>query len=140
MTHPLDGLRINTDVTSTMSILHPVTKRPVLDSAGQPAFIALLPFESPAGRALDRKQQDDGLKRGRPGTREENEAAFVEKLVAITKGWHLVNLATTEPMDVDCTSDMARAVYSDDSFLWLKSQVIVHSADLGNFPGVVSAA
>ena len=139
MSSLLDGLRINTDVTAKMPILHPVTKAPVIGSDGNPAFIELLPFESSAGRAHDRAAQDAGLKRGRPATRDENENAFVEKLVAITKSWNLVNLATGALMDVPCTPDMVRAVYSDDAFLWIKAQVVIHSADLVNFPGVVSA-
>jgi hypothetical protein len=137
MSNLLDGLRINTDIASDMPIVHPVTKQPVVDATGSPAFIRLTPFESPAGRALDRKQQDENLKRGRAITRDENEAAFVEKLVAITKDWHLVNLGSGEAMGVSCTPDMARAIYPDDGFLWLKSQVVIYAADLGNFPGVV---
>lgn len=140
MSSLLDGLRINTDTTSQMPILHPVTKRPVVGSDGTPAFIELYPFESPAGRALDRKVQDENFKRGRPATRDENESSFLDKLVAITKSWNLVNLATSAPMAVDCTADLVRAVYTHDDFLWLKAQVIVFSADLGNFPEVVSAA
>lgn len=137
MSNLLDGLRINTDIASDMPIIHPVTKKPVLDAAKAPAFIRLYPFESSIGRALDRQQQDANLARGKPPTRADNEAAFVEKIVAITKDWHLVNLASGEAMDVPCTPDMARALYSDDGFLWLKQQVVVYAADLGNFPGVV---
>lgn len=140
MPHPLDGLRINTDVTAKMLILHPITKKPVVDNAGIAAVIELLPFESSAGRALDRKHQDESIKRNRPNTRDENEAAFIEKLASITKNWYLVDLSSGEPMNVPCTADMAHTIYSEDSFLWLKAQVVIHSADLGNFPGVVSAA
>lgn len=138
LTHQLDGLRINTDTFSRMPILHPVTKKPVLSADKAPAYIELSPFESPAGRAIDRLIQDENFKRGRPATRDENDSAFVDKLTAITKGWHLVNLATGESMDAPCTSDMVRAVYTHDDFLWLKAQVVVYAADLGNFPGVVS--
>lgn len=139
MSSLLDGLRINTNVTSRMPILHPVTKKPVTDSAGIPAYIELAPFESPAGRALDRQMQDENFKRGRAATRDENESAFLNKLVAITKGWYLVNIGTGAAIDVPCSNEMVRAVYTDDDFMWLKGQVVVYAADLGNFPGVVSA-
>ena len=121
-----------------MVIINPVTKAPVLDKDKAEAYIELMSFDSAAARAHDRKTQDANLKlSGRTPTREENESRFVEKLVAITKSWHLVSL-TGAPMDVPCTAALAEAIYSDDAFMWLKTQVVQHCLDLGNFPGVVS--
>lgn len=136
MPHPLDGLRLNTEATGRMTIINPVTKAPVLDKDKAEAYIELLSFDSAAARAHDRKTQDTNLKAARASTREENESRFIEKLVAVTKSWHLVSLSG-EVMDVPCTAAMAEAVYSDDALMWLKTQVIQHCVDLGNFPGAV---
>ena|ERR1700733_4294822 len=138
MPHPLDGLRLNTEATSRMVIHNPVTKAPIVDANKNEAFIELLSFESAVARAHDRRVQDINMKLvGRGPTREENEARFVEKLVAVTKSWHLVSL-TGQHLDVPCTAAMVEALYSDDTFIWLKTQVVQHCLDLGNFPGAVS--
>jgi hypothetical protein len=134
------GLAVGVDRPARMTILHPVTGQAIrlLDAAGHPndqaAWIDVLSADSKVARDLEREAQNRRLRgRLRRVTAEDIEAEGVELLTALTKGWCLAALDGT-PIDVPCTPENARELYSTPDLAFLRRQVNEFAADLGNFP------
>jgi len=88
------GLGLAVDTPARMFILHPVSRRPLVNAeTGEQAWIDLLSASSQAGRAHDRTVTDKQIKmRGQRLRAEDIESDFTEKLARLTKGWLLVTL------------------------------------------------
>lgn len=131
MASKFGGLTPDIADTARMTILDPVELRPLINrETGEPAWIDLLPADSPAGAAHDRKVQDGFLRQRRRVTSEDTEKAAIGRLAALSKNWSLCLLDGT-PLDIPCNETEARDLYTE--IRWLRDQVAAFTADLGNF-------
>jgi hypothetical protein len=125
------------EAPARMTILHPVTLRPLVNSmTGEEAYIDLLPAQSQVGTAADRDTQDSYLRLRRRVTAEDTEKATTLKLGKLTVGWSLA-LLNGAPLDIPCTPDNAMDLYGE--IRWMRDQVSSFVTDLGNFPSNTSA-
>jgi hypothetical protein len=135
------GLGMAVDAPSRLYLLHPVTRRPLVNAeTDEPAWIDLVSSVGQIGRAHERAVTDKQIKmRGRRMTAEDMETDYTDKLAKLTRGWHLVTL-TGEPLDVEYSPAAARELYSLPELAWLREQVGEFVADLGNFPTAASTS
>lgn len=120
----LDALAVNVSNAVKITILHPKTRQPLRDTAGNEAYIEVVSVDSPEVMAVQKAAINKRLKmRGRATvTADEMEAERAETLVAATKGWYLVSLDGT-PLNVALDTATARTVYTDPRFAWIREQV-----------------
>jgi hypothetical protein len=130
----LDSMAVWVDEPEKMVIKHPVTELPLRDKEGKEAFLMLLGTDSKAAHKHRREATARFLaKRNRnTGTPEEIDASAVEQLVALTKGWHLVNFEG-EVIDHAFNEANARALYTSKQFAWLREQADAFIGDRANF-------
>lgn len=116
-----------------MTILHPVTRAPLLISGtDESAWIDLLSVNSVVGRKHDRTVTDRLIKmRGRRPSADEIDSDTTDKLALLTKGWSLATL-DGEPIEIDCTIVNARELYNLPEAAWLREQVAEFVVDAGN--------
>jgi hypothetical protein len=143
------GLGVAVDRPARMTILHPATGQPLvaLGPDGKPAmvpgpdgtlvpdvaWIDLISADSDAARAHERVAQNKRLRsRARRLTAEDLEAEGVDLLAALTRAWRLVTL-DGRPIEVPCSVDNARELYSAPELGFVRRQVNEFAADLGNF-------
>ncbi len=136
------GLAVKADKPSRMTIRHPFTGKPLVNSeTGEEAWIDVLSATSGKGRAHDRAVTDKQLKmrNGRRPNAEELEGDMAEKAAVLTTDWHLVTLEG-DPLNVEFSLGTARQLYGDPDLSWVRDQVIEHANDLGNFRPTTSPA
>lgn len=135
MSMKFSGLGLAVDAPTRMTILHPVTRAPLIITGTDPpeaASIDLLSVNSVAGRKHDRAVTDRLIKmRGRRPTAEEMDSDTTEKLATLTRGWQLATL-DGEPIEIDCTHQNARDLYGMPEAAWLREQVAEFVVDVGN--------
>lgn len=120
----LDALAIDVSAAAPVTLLHPKTRQPIRDEAGNEAFISVVSLDSPEVQRVQKAAMNKRLKmRGRVTlTADELEAERAETLVAATKAWHLVT-TDGKALDVPLTETAARTIYTDARFAWIKEQV-----------------
>lgn len=128
------ALALPVEQPARMIIHHPVTQKPLCDEAGKQAFIDVWSADSETRRKFERASANRRLARRARAkiTAEEIEAEQVALLVALTAGWHLVDLngrAIEEPF----TPDNARELYAEPAMAWLREQVDEFASDRANF-------
>lgn len=118
--------------SARMTVLHPVTLEPILNSVTQEeTWIELLPLGGERGAAIDRQITDRALRRRTQRlTARDAESNAVERLANVTVAWSLA-LLNGEPIRTPCTVDNAMEIYNE--VRWLRDQVATFAADLGNF-------
>lgn len=131
------GLALEVERPARMVIVHPTLNRPIVDGSGNEAWIDLNSSDSEAAhkyqRATARRRLDVASRRGRAKVSPEQiEADAIDFLVAVTVGWSLVDL-NGRVIDVECTPENARELYSDPGMNWLVEQVDQFVADRANF-------
>jgi hypothetical protein len=128
------GLQLEVETPFRLLLVHPVTRQPMRDKEGNPAYIDHYSADSEIARKHQRAIQRRRLAmRGRMKiTPEEIEAEAVDILVALTVGWHLVDLKG-EVIDIEFKQENVRDLYSDSSISWLREQIDESTADRGNF-------
>jgi hypothetical protein len=128
------GLALRTEEASRMEIIHPSTRQPIRDGSGAVAYIDLFSADSSVARqhqsAVGNRRL--AMRRGAKLTIQELQAEAVELLVALTKGWHLLDLEGS-PIAVEFSHDNARELYGEPSLAWLREQVDEFVAERGNF-------
>ena len=140
MTSKFAGLALAVDAPARMTILHPVTRQPLRDSAGEEAWIDLLSADSAAARAHDRATIDAQIRAaGRRRSSEQMDAELTEKLAKLTTGWRLLTL-DGDALDVPFSIADARTLYALPELMWLRGQVAEFVADLGNFRPAASTS
>ena len=140
MTSKFAGLALAVDAPARMTILHPVTRQPLRDSAGEEAWIDLLSADSAAARAHDRAITDALIRAGaRRRSAEQMDAELTDKLAKLTTGWRLLTL-DGEPIDVPFSVASAREMYALPELAWLRGQVMQFVDDLGNFRPAASTS
>jgi hypothetical protein len=127
------GLALAVEKPQRMTILHPVTKKPLKDAKGNEAYLDLFSSDSDLARKHDRTVVKNRLSGGgRKITPEEIEAATPDRLAALTAGWRLVDL-TGLPIDVAFSHDNAKELFSDPAMTWLRESALIFTEDRGNF-------
>lgn len=141
MSGAFSGLALSVDTASRLHLVHPVTRQPLSNaSTGEAAWIDLYSTSSAAGRAHDRAITDRAIKtKGKWITAEQLDSDGTDLLVALTKGWSLVDLSG-QPIDVPCSPAAARELYTLPAISWVRAQATEFVAELGNFPGSFSAS
>ncbi len=132
------GLALEVDKPGRMTIMHPVTNAPLRDNAGKEAWIDIYSSDSAAARkhrmSVQRKRLGQvGQRRGKVTlTPEEIEADSIDLLVALTAGWHLLDL-DGKPLQVQFNAENARELYSNSGMSWLVEQIDAFASERENF-------
>ncbi len=113
-----------------LQLKHPVSDEALATSDGKPVKAVLWGTSSKVYRTAINAMQNRALKRGKkPASPEVMREEGVELLTACTQRFE--NLALDgEALD---NADTIRALYQDDRFAWVKSQVDEALGDIANF-------
>jgi len=140
MPSPFDGLGLAPERTGKCALLHPISRKPLVNrQTGDAAWIELYSWHSPAAQEHRHQSADRVRRLGRDMTAAESEEDMGAMLARLTVAWDLVTLDGT-PLAVDCTYEMARAAYNSLELRWVRAQVIDFLNNEGNFqaPGPTS--
>jgi hypothetical protein len=134
MMSKFSGLEVQVEETRRLVLLNPTTGQPLRNKAtGEDAWIDLLPTDSEVSRKHERAVLTRLIQRQVKKLKaEELEAETTDLLAKLTKAWSLVTISGA-PLDVPCTEENARELYSMASLAWLRRQVNDFTADLGNW-------
>lgn len=127
----LTQLAIPVDVPKRMTIINPVTRKPMADKNDNIAYIELYSSESDVFRNY-RKRMVESLDPGKPLSPEDVEAQAAEMLVACTKSWFLVSPGG-EPMDYPFSVEAAKELYGARELVWLRQQADAFVSNVANF-------
>lgn len=107
---------------------------PLLDADGQQSYVEVRHPDCSAMTDLARKVGNRILARRGPTRRmmHDLESEELEKLVALTVGWHIVAL-NGEVVDEPFSAAAAKELYSLEGWKWLRRQVEAHLSDQANF-------
>ena len=97
------------DGTFRIRLVDRKTDQPIRSKDGEEAWVDVIYSSSAAGRALD---ADMARERAALGKRDTQLELNIMKLARMTKGWHLVDPVTREPIDVPATTENAEEFYS----------------------------
>jgi hypothetical protein len=127
-------LGLPVDVPKRMEIINPLTGEPLVDKAGNAAFIDLFSSDSNRARAYARnvtqRRLDQSKRVGITAAAIENDE--IGMLAELTKGWHLVDF-DHEPIGVAFTTQDARELYAQAEMNWLVEQVQAFCGRRANF-------
>lgn len=130
------ALAANVSDPFSMPIVSPLTEAVLKDKADKEAFILFLSPDSDAGRKIDRAQAQQAFRKMRSGRNLQDDDDLteqqVDKLVAITVGWHLVDL-DGNALDVPFSKENARELWTDPAMSWLRRQAWVFVSTAANF-------
>jgi len=137
------GLELPVDRPARMVIIHPKTRRPILEAGAEaegaePAWIELYSSDSAAALAFEREQYqkliDLRQQAGRAPLSAQQSAEFeAARLAAVTCGWRIIDLAGRVRGDLACTLENRRAFYLAPALAWVREQVQAFQADRANF-------
>jgi len=121
-----------------VEIIDPVTDKPITDKDGNPAWIAVWSTDSPRAREFNKARRKDlqlRVMRSRTGRVEADDAleSNIATCAALTDSWYLVDPATCEKIDVECTAENAAELYSEPGLFWLFVQPFSAAGDMANF-------
>ena len=139
MSSKFDALKADSRQPARMVIIEPSTERPMTDADGVEAYIDLLGPDSEAALKVDRANNTATVRKLRSGRNrlKGEDEDFIkdqgEKLAAVTVGWHLIDPATGEKLDVPCTRENASELYADPDLGWLRRQAWGHHNAEANF-------
>lgn len=130
-----DALALPVDTPARMPICHPHTLKPLVDKAGNAAYLDLLSTDSEACIAYDRKIQEE--RAANPIRAKTSPADAVEagcrRLAHLARGWHLVDFDGA-PIDVPFSEANAVELLSNHRMKWLQDQAVIFLGDRANFP------
>jgi hypothetical protein len=128
------GLELEVETPFRLVLVHPITRQPMRDEQGNPAYIDHYSSDSEIARKHQRNIQRRRLAmRGRMKiTPEELEAESVDILAALTVDWHLVDLKG-QVIDLEFSQEHARRLYANPAVSWLREQLDESTADRANF-------
>ncbi|MEH2508694.1 hypothetical protein V1291_000048 [Nitrobacteraceae bacterium AZCC 1564] len=138
MTSKFAALAADVSQTHRVELIDQITDKPIVDKAGNKAFIEIYSTDSPQGLAFDKEQRAAFRRKAMksrngvaepPDQLDEN----IQKAAVLTKSWHLVDPSTSEVIDVPCTRENAIELYSSPGMNWLFVQVWVATTDAANF-------
>lgn len=134
MTGKFDGLALEVEKPGRMTIVHPVTRQPLADAKGAPAWVDVYSSDSEVARSAGRRAINERLgRRARSGlTAEQIEDNEVDLLAALVAGWRLLAL-DGEPLDVAFSAEAAQEMLRAPGMAWLREQIDAYASDRGNF-------
>lgn len=139
MSSPFAGRGLAVDMPSRIPILNPATgnvmRAVIVKDDKETVYESYIEIFSTDSRkhgviqsALSQKRQD---RRGVP-TQEEEEAENAEVLAALTTGWCIVTF-DGDVLEVPCTLDNAKDLYTLPDWKWLRDQAARGAANRANF-------
>lgn len=130
------ALAANVSDSFNMPIISPLTEGVLKDHEDKQAYISLLSADSDAGRKVDRAQSTQAVRKLRSGRNLQDDEDLtegqIEKLVALTTGWYLVDL-DGNPLEVEFSPQNARELWNDPAMGWLRRQAWVFVNTAANF-------
>jgi hypothetical protein len=130
------GLAANISEPFRMTIINPLSDDVLRDSEGQEAYVEFMSADSEAGRKIDRLQSLQAVRKLRSGRNlmdeEDLTEAQIDKLVALTVAWYLVDL-DGRAIDVPYSVENARELWRAAELAWLRRQAWVFVNTAGNF-------
>lgn len=116
-------------------LLDPVTDQRIKDKDGNEAYVEVYSIiDSDRAIQFDKEHRTSLARRARRTEDEDNIRDFnAAKLARLTAGWHLVDPATGETIEVDCTEANAEELYSDPGAGWVFRQALLGASDTANF-------
>lgn len=138
MSNPFAALAAVVDAPSRMELKAPGSDEVIRDAKGNPAYIDMLSPDSASALAIDRANTRSTRRKLRTGNAADlDDEDFIEdqvdKLVAVTVGWYLVNPATKEPFDVPFSKEAARQLYADAGMGWVRRRAWAFHNNEANF-------
>ena len=127
-----DTLALPTDRSAKLMLIHPVTRAPLLDEAGEQGWIELYSWESEQAQAHRLARDSAQRKLGREFTAEEEWEDMGQMLARLTKAWHLVGL-DGRAIAAPCSFDLAAGAYNATGLRWLRNAAIAFLNVSGNF-------
>jgi hypothetical protein len=132
------GSGVNVNETFKVEIIDPATDLPLVDVNGATAFVEVLSTDSDVGRQFDKTRRKVGMQRavrtaGNALAQDDPVEENQEKLAKLTRSWHLVDVATLEPIEVPCSETNALELYRDGGMQWLYRQVWLGASAPANF-------
>jgi hypothetical protein len=132
------NLSASVDETFKVVLIDPITDQPITTGEDPPrqAYIEVLSADSDVGRSFDREQRSATMRRAGRGRLQADDDGLeqnIAKLALLTRSWLLVDPVTREPIDVPCTPDNARELYSQGGTAYIFRQVFVEATAPANF-------
>lgn len=138
------GLMLETDRPARMTILHPLTRKPIAprtadNETGEPAWVELYSLDSARVRAHEERTANDMLAARRQVGRaqltpSEIEEGGLDLLAVVVCGWRLLNLDGSAPAEpFPCTPENVRGLLRLPGMRWLREQIDAFLADRANF-------
>lgn len=126
-------LALDTETPRRMTIKHPATGEPMVDSTGAEAYLDLYSLNSRRAQKVRAGIQQRRIDaRMRRVTLQEVEEEALAILAACVAGWHLVDLSG-ETIDVALSEAAAQELFSTDGMRYLVEQATVFADTAGNF-------
>ncbi|MBR0679460.1 hypothetical protein GXW74_03090 [Roseomonas eburnea] len=127
-----DTLALPTDRSAKLMLIHPVTRAPLTDEAGEQGWIELYSWESEQAQAHRLARDNAQRKLGREFTAEEEWEDMGQMLARLTKAWHLVGL-DGRAIAAPCSFDLAAGAFNATGLRWLRNAAIAFLNVSGNF-------
>ena len=132
------SLSASVEETFRVVLIDPISEAPITDKSDPPktAYIEVYSTDSDAGRNFDREQRSAFMRRAGRGRGQPDDDGLeqnIAKLALLTKSWFLVDPVTREVIDVPCTPDNARELYSQGGTAYIFRQVWIEASAPANF-------
>ncbi len=127
-----DTLALPTDRSARLLLIHPVTRAPLTDEAGEQGWIEFYSWESEQAQAHRLARDNAQRKLGREFTAEEEWEDMGQMLARLTRAWHLVGL-DGRAIAAPCSFDLAAGAYNATGLRWLRNAAIAFLNVTGNF-------
>lgn len=127
------ALALDVDAPRRMPLLHPISRMPLVDTAGRPGWIEIFSADSAVARAHGAAMADARMKA--PAGRASAAAldgAQVQFLAALTASWHLVT-PDGAALDVPCDAARAAMLYAEPGCTWIREQVDAFAGTRANY-------
>lgn len=131
------GLAANVGTSSRMTVIYPVTGKPVVDSEGKEAYIELMSQDSAAGRQVTKDRAAEyarNMTRGKADESADMVDGQIDLIAALVVSWYLVDPVSKQPIDFPFNGpESAKELFSAPELQWLRRDAYVHVVDTGNF-------
>jgi hypothetical protein len=108
--------------------------KPIVGKDGKPFFIDVYSEDGAVGRRVDKEQRDQALANARNGIEQPSQLEInIAKCAALTACWYLVDPETLEAIDVPCTVENAKELYSLPLTTWIWVQPWAAANNHANF-------
>lgn len=94
--------------------------KPIVDKNGNPFYIDVYSEDGAIGRRFDKEQRERALDYARNNIEQPSQMEInIAKCAALTKDWHLVDPDTLDALDIECTAENAKELYSLPLTTWI---------------------